>query len=111
MLKHVVIYIFSVLISSVSQIMLKSSTYKHYDRVWEEYLNVKVMTAYAIFFCSSLLTIYAYKKVPLSMGPVLESTGYIFVTILGYVCLHEKVGIRKLLGVLCIFAGVIIFYI
>lgn len=108
MTKYIIIYIFSVFISSVSQILLKISAKKQYDSRLKEYLNTKVITAYTIFFCSSLLTIYAYKGVPLSMGPALESVGYIFITILGYICLHEVVGKRKILGMLCIMMGIIV---
>ena len=34
---------------------------------------------------------YAYKYVPLSLGPMLEACGYIFVTVLGVCILKEKV--------------------
>ncbi len=111
MIKYVFIYIFSVFISSVSQILLKISTAHQYDNVIKEYLNAKVIIAYMIFFCSSLITIYAYKGVPLSLGPVLESSGYIFVTILGRIFLKETVSKRKLLGILCICLGILISYI
>ena len=110
MIKYICVYVLSVFISSVSQVLLKISTKKQYDNILREYLNPWVVTAYGIFFCSSLLTIYAYKSVPLSMGPVIESVGYIFVTFLGYICLHETIGKKKALGLLCIFVGVIVAY-
>lgn len=104
-----VIFIFSVLISSVSQIMLKMSTLKHYDSKIKEYLNPLVIIAYGIFFASSFITLLSYKYVPLSMGPVLESSGYIFVGYLGYFILKEKLSKRKLIGMLIIFFGISIF--
>ena len=90
--------------------MLKTSTKTEYQRVIDEYLNPRVIVAYIIFFCSSLLTIFAYKYVPLSMGPVLEASGYIFVTVLGYFCLHETIGKKKALGMVCILAGIAVSY-
>ena len=53
---------------------------------------------------------FAYKYVPLSMGPVLESSAYIFVTVLSYVFLHEKIGKRKALGMACIIIGIAVSY-
>ncbi|MEE0391172.1 MAG: EamA family transporter [Lachnospiraceae bacterium] len=110
MIKYIAVFLFSVFISSVSQIMLKTSTKTEYQRVIDEYLNPRVIVAYIIFFCSSLLTIFAYKYVPLSMGPILEASGYIFVTVLGYFCLHETIGKKKALGMVCILAGIAVSY-
>ena len=79
------IFLFSVFISSVSQIILKKSANIKYENPIREYLNIRVIVAYSIFLLSSFVTIYAYKFVPLSIGPVLESAGYIFVT--GLACI------------------------
>ena len=106
---YVLLLIFSVFIASVSQTILKTSAEKKYDNRLQEYLNPKVIIAYGIFFLSSLITVVAYKYVPLSMGPILESSGYIFVTLLGFFVLHEKVGKKKLMGLLVILAGITIF--
>ena len=37
------------------------------------------------FFLSSLLTIIAFREVPLSVGPILEASGYIYIAVLGKV--------------------------
>ena len=103
------IFIFSVFISSVSQIMLKKSALKHYDSKIEEYLNLFVIISYGIFFISSLVTMFAYKYVPLSMGPILESSGYIFVSMLSYIFLKEKLSKRKLMGMVIILFGILVF--
>ena len=75
----------------------------------KEYLNPLVIGAYGMFFCSVILTMLALKYVPLSMSPILESTGYIFVSVMGYFFLKEKFTKRKLAGFALILAGVIIF--
>lgn len=106
---YIALFLFSVFISSVSQIVLKTSanhTHKHW---YEEYLNVKVIFAYGLFFASSLLTVFAYKYVPLSMGPILEASGYVFVSVLGYFILKEKIGKRKIIGLAVIILGILIF--
>ena len=102
------IFLFSVFISSVSQIILNKSANIKYDNPIREYLNIRVIVAYSIFLLSSFVTIYAYKFVPLSIGPVLESAGYIFVTVLGYIFLKERVGKKKLLGLACILCGIVV---
>lgn len=108
MTMYVFLFLFSVFISSLSQIILKSSANKEYENSLQEYLNPKVIIAYSIFFLSSLLTVLAYRKVPLSMGAVLESTGYIWVTILGYFLLKEHISKRKVLGLVLIVMGILI---
>ena len=99
----------SVFISSVSQILLKKAANKTYEDHIREYLNPLVIGAYGMFFCSVILTMLALKYVPLSMSPILESTGYIFVSVMGYFFLKEKFTKRKLAGFALILAGVIIF--
>ena len=98
----IAIFLGSVLVASISQIMLKKSADRKYDRWIDEYLNFRVIFAYGLFFLSSLLTVYAYKFVPLSLGPVLEASGYVFVSVMGYFILKEKIGKRKFLGLVVI---------
>ena len=105
----IAIFLGSVLVASISQIMLKKSADRKYDRWIDEYLNFRVIFAYGLFFLSSLLTVYAYKFVPLSLGPVLEARGYVFVSVMGYFILKEKIGKRKFLGLVVIIAGIVIF--
>ena len=101
----VCILLFSVFISSVSQILLKKAANRTYESPLKEYLNPLVIGAYGMFFCSVILTMLALKYVP----PILESTGYIFVSVMGYFFLKEKFTKRKLAGFALILAGVIIF--
>ena len=105
----VCILLISVFISSVSQIILKKAAGKTYNSPVREYLNPMVIGAYSLFFCSVILTMIALKYVPLSMSPILESTGYIFVSVMGYFFLKEKFSRRKLAGFALILAGIVIF--
>ena len=105
---YTMIFLLSVFISSVSQIILKISANLKYNNKIKEYLNFKVIFAYMLFFCSSLLTIWAYKEIPLSMGPVFEASGYFWVAVLGKVLLKEEIGKKKLIGILIIIIGIIV---
>lgn len=106
--KYTVLMLVSVFISSISQVLLKKAAMRHYDSVIQEYFNLRVIIGYVLFAATSLLTVLAYRVVPLFMGPVLEATSYIYVTVLGVVFLGEKINVRKLAALGFIVAGVIV---
>lgn len=93
---------------SLSNYAKKSADKKH-KNIIKEYMNSVVVIAYAMFFLSTIFTTLSYKNVPLSLGAVIEAIGYIFVAILGYFFLHEKLGKRKILGLVTILIGIIVF--
>ena len=103
------VFLFSVLISSISQILLKKSADKTYDSRLKEYLNPLVIIAYGMFFCSMMITMYCYRYVDVSAGPIFEGAGYIFVGVLGYIFLKEKFTAKKIIGMLLIMLGIVIF--
>ena len=94
-------------ISSLSQVMLKKSADKKYDSALKEYLNPLVIGAYTIFVISTFLSILAYKGIPLSMGPILEATGYFYVTFFGVKIFHEKMNSKKFAALGLIIVGII----
>ena len=94
-------------ISSISQVMLKKSADRKYDSAIKEYLNPLVIGAYTIFVISTFLSILAYKGIPLSMGPILEATGYFYVTFFGIRIFYEKMNGKKLAALGLIIVGII----
>ncbi len=109
MLPYAGLMLFGVLISSLSQVLLKKAAQKKYSSRVREYLNVRVVTAYAIFFLATLCTVFAYRVIPLSMGPVLESTSYVFVSVFGWLFFGERFG-KKKIGALALIIGGIVVY-
>lgn len=103
----ILLFIFSVFLSSVSQVMLKTSANEEHEDLKSEYLNKRVIAAYALFFGSTLITVFAFRAIPLSWGPILESFGYVFVAIMSYFVLREHVGRKKVIGLILIVAGVL----
>lgn len=103
------IIICAVFISSVSQILLKKSALKEYDNKIQEYINPLVITGYCLFFGCTLINVFALKYVPLSLAPILESSGYIFVSVLGFVFLKERIRRKKMFGMLFILIGILVF--
>ena len=106
---YIGIFIAGVFISSVAQIILKKSAEMEYPSKIREYLNVRVIVGYLIFFGATLCAVYAYKVVPLSYGPILESSGYIFVAVLSWIFIKEKISLQKGIGIAIIIAGIILY--
>jgi multidrug transporter EmrE-like cation transporter len=102
------IMVLSVFVSSISQILLKQAASKTYESRIREYLNPRVAGAYLLFFCSTVVTVVAYRHVALSMGPIIEALGYVFIAVLSYLVLKEKISGRKLAGLALIVCGVVI---
>ena len=103
------ILLLGVLISAISQVILKKESMKKHDSVTGDYLNINVIFAYVLFIGTTFLSIIAYKVVPLSMGPVLEATSYIWITIFGVVIFKETITKRRLLALSLIIGGIILF--
>ena len=103
------VFLCSVLISSISQILLKKSADRTYDSRLKEYLNPLVIVAYIMFFCSMMMTMYCYRYVDVSAGPIFESAGYVFVGILGFIFLKEKFTAKKTIGMVLILLGIVVF--
>ncbi len=109
MIVYPCILLLGVFLSSVSQVMLKKAALRTYETKLREYLNPLVISAYMIFFGTTFLSIYAYKGIPLSMGPVLESTSYLYVTFFSVTIFHEKLNRKKVLALILILAGIFIY--
>ncbi len=106
---YALVLIGGVFISSVSQILLKKSADREHGSFIREYLNPAVIISYSVFVIATFMSIYAYKGIPLSMGAILDSTGYIFVTVLSAVFLKEKPTIRKVTALCIIIAGIAVY--
>lgn len=103
------INLLGVFVSAISQVLLKKSAMREHESALREYLNPLVVFAYALFVVSTLLSVVAYRGIPLSMGPILEATGYIYVTAFGVLLFHERVDARKLVALALIVAGIAIY--
>jgi len=100
---------FGVLISAFSQMLLKKSARKHYARWWRSYVNLYVISAYGIFVLSTLCTVIAMRRVPLSTQPFWNSLGIILVALLGMIFFHEFPSRQKAIGLGIVLLGMLIF--
>ena len=100
----------AVIISAISQMLLKKSATIQYDNKIKEYLNVWVILGYALMVLSTLCVIYAYKGIAYKNGAVIESFGYLLIMILSNIIFHEEITRYKLIGNIIIIIGILIFY-
>ena len=103
------VLLLGVFISAISQVMLKKAAMKKHDSVIKEYLNPLVIFAYVLFVGTTFLSILAYKGIPLSMGPILEATSYIYVTIFGVTIFKEKMNSKKVVALGMIIVGIVVY--
>ena len=101
--------LFGTFIASVSQVLLKKAADKHYDNPIKEYLNPLVICAYSIFIASTFLSILAYRGIPLSMGPILEATGYLYITFFGVRIFKEKLDSKRIAALALIIVGIVVY--
>lgn len=103
------IMLVSVFVSAISQVLLKKASEKGYGSRIKEYINIRVIFAYALFGSSTLITVFALRHIPLSLASVLEATGYIYVAILSYIFLKERLKKSQIIGMILIVCGIVIY--
>lgn len=108
---HYLFLTLSVLVASVSQLLLKKGALKKYPSFLREYLNPWVISGYILMSGSVLLSISGLKGVDFFNAPIMDSLGYVLVPVLSGIFFHEKITLRKSVGIGCIVLGMIIFYI
>lgn len=109
MISSALLYVAAVFVSSVAQIILKTAANDQTKKGIKAYLNIRVIAGYGLFFGATLLTTIALKIIPLSLGSVLETAGYVFVPILSRIFLKERINSKSLIGYILIVAGIIVF--
>ena len=106
-----ILVIAGIFLSACSQLLLKKSADREHRSFLRSMLNWRVITAYAIFFGSLLINITSMSKgVKLKDMPILESLGYVFVPLLSYMVLKEKITKRTLVSIVLILIGIYVFY-
>ena len=107
--KYMFLMFIATFFTAFSQLLLKLSAGEKHEKPIQEYLNGKVITAYFIFAAVLLLNTYAFTKVDLKYGAVIDAFTYFFVLILSRLVLKEKFSAWKLAGNAIIVAGVLVY--
>lgn len=108
-LPYVLLYLSSTFLASVSQVLLKRAALREHKTLLAEYTDWRVILGYGLFVGCTVLTMLAYKGVPLNVGPVLEATGYLYVTIFGVTIFHEKMNPKKIGALALIIVGILVY--
>lgn len=109
MSKGLLLALLSGVLSAFSQVLLKKSSTIKRDSVIREYLNVYVISGYALTFACMILMIFAYKEIPFKYGAALESLVYVYTMFLGKIFFGEEITRKKIAGNTLIVLGVALF--
>lgn len=105
----ILLVVMSVLITSVSQILLKISADKKHKNFIFEYFNPYVIISYVCFVIVLILNVMIFTKVDYRYGIVLNSIPTVTVMILSRFVLGEVISKRRLVGNLVILLGLVVF--
>ena len=108
-LPYVLLYLGSTFLASVSQVLLKKAAMREHKSLLAEYTDWRVILGYGLFVGCTLLTMLAYRGVPLNVGPVLEATGYLYVTVFGVTIFHERMNGKKAAALALILLGIAVY--
>jgi drug/metabolite transporter (DMT)-like permease len=95
--------------TGVAHLLLKKGTVVSAEKHMKMYLHPLSIAAYVIFAIVAFLSIYAMKGLDLKVFFALNSLTYIFIPVLSFIFLKESVTRNKLIGIVLISIGVIIF--
>lgn len=117
MARYYLIAIFSVILSSFSQILLKKAAMQSRSNSQErqkfaflsEYIHPLVLLGYGITAFCMLMTVFAFRGIPYKAGPALEALCYVYIMVLSRIFLGETITKKRLIGNLIICIGVLIF--
>lgn len=104
---YFILLLISVLVSSLSQVVLKMGSNKNYSGIYE-YLNVYVISGYFMLGISMVLNVIAYTHVDYIIGVVIATLNYILVAVFSKFLLKEDFTRNKLIGMAIVIFGVFI---
>ena len=108
---YILLAVFNVLMASFAQMLLKKSATLGHTSFVQEYLNGWVIGGYFIMGASLLINIFAMSKgVQLKELSVVESFSYLFVPLLSALFFNETISKRKVLAIVMIMSGVVLFF-
>ena len=101
-------YVLSVFVCSCTQIFLKKSAAEERCGI-SIYLNKTVITSNIIFVGATFVTIMLYRHIQLSTASLFDSLNYVFVPVLSFIFIKEKVSKRKIGGTILIIMGIAVY--
>ncbi|MBP5447348.1 MAG: EamA family transporter [Treponema sp.] len=109
MILYVAFLLFSNFVGAVSQVLLKKSALEPHKNVVREYLNAKVIIAYALFFAAVFIDLTALKIVPASYVPIIEASSYVFAIILSRIFFNDRIKAKQVAAIALIIVGIAVY--
>ncbi len=107
--KYYSIFFLAVVFAAFGQVLLKKGAILGITSFWKQFLSYYVLFGYCLLFLSLMMVSFSYREVPLKMGPVFDSFGFIFVPLFSWLFFGEKFSTIKIFGFALIILGVIVF--
>lgn len=100
------ILLFMTLLGSIASFFLKKASTS--TTLLSLFQNINIYVGGFLYVTAALLNIYILQYLDYSVVLPLTSITYIWTLFISYQFLHEKITIKKVFGVLCIFIGAVI---
>lgn len=104
-----VLMVVSAGVTAVSQILLKKSANVKHRGIIFEYLNPYVIISYLCYVGVLALNVFIYTGLDYRFGVVINSLSTVFVMLLSWCLLEEKITMKRIVGNILIVAGVFVF--
>lgn len=109
---YIALVILSVFAAACAQMLLKQGARQGYATFIRQYLNVWVISGYAIMGGAMLLNIFCLSRgVMVKEISIIESLSYLFVPVLSLIFFKEKITLRKICAIALIIVGIAIFFV
>jgi drug/metabolite transporter (DMT)-like permease len=105
----VVCIVISSLIAAFSQLLLKKSAETKYSGRIQAYFNVRVIGSYSLLLFTTFVNMWAMMYMPYKAAQILSTLSFVFVVIFSKIILKENIGHKKIMGMILIISGIIIF--
>ena len=102
--------VFAQILAATAQILLKKSAEKKYPSFIREYLNALVIGGYALLAISMVIVIFCFDGLGYMGVVIMEPIAYILVMFLSRMIFGEKITSYKIIGMLLILGGLVVFY-
>ena len=104
----IIILLINCVVCAYSQVLLKKSSNIRYESFINEYLNIRVIVSYSLFFVVLMINSLLMRYLPLVvLSPISEAFPFILSVFAGLIFFNEKITKDKIIGVAFISAGIL----
>ena len=104
----IIILLVNCVACAYSQVLLKKSSNIKYKSFIYEYLNIRVIVSYGLFFAVLMINSLLMRYLPLViLSPISEAFPFILSVFAGLIFFNEKITKNKIIGVVFISIGIL----